>query len=312
MLTRQHQANSSTSTRKAAVRNDKNTFLLKERSKYAGRRDAGKARKYFEQEQFVCSLVQDRWNSGDPITKHEIKDEVCIRDDCAEGTAFYSSYLDPTRSRNTAPAWINWLNRVLGRVGYSLRKNSVGQTVPVDWYEQAIADAKAIRERMAAENCNVVVNADQTFVNFYPETKTVVAPVAVKRVGGNIKSDEKAGFTLMVSLEMGVSEMIAPFIVYNGTKITEAQNPKQTLWYKYQNWRDISKGRTSKIFFQKKHWFDDDITIEYLKFFTLCILERKWVSLLTWRLLTKVESSQLISKKKQRRAGWSFVISMED
>ena len=55
---------------------------------------------------------------------------------------------------------------------------------------------------MLEANCDVVVNADQTFVNFYPETKQVIAPTAVKRVGGCVKSDDKAGFTLMVSLEL--------------------------------------------------------------------------------------------------------------
>ena len=117
---------------------------------------------------------------------------------------------------------------------------------------QAKQNAKEIREKMAQADCDVIVNADQTFVNFNPEeTKQVVAPTCVKRDGGSIKSDDKAGFTLMVSLEMRTSEMIAPFIVYNGTKITEAQNQKKTLWHKYSNWRNLSVGRCLRVVFQK-------------------------------------------------------------
>ena len=38
-----------------------------------------------------------------------------------------------------------------------------------------------------------------------------------------------------------------------------------TLWWKYRNWAN-TPGRTAKITFHPKHWFDQDITIEYLEF----------------------------------------------
>ena len=34
--------------------------------------------------------------------------------------------------------------------------------------------------------------------------------------------------------------------------------------YKYRNWHKSAPNRTGRLAFQKKHWFDKDITVEYL------------------------------------------------
>ena len=94
----------------------------------------------------------------------------------------------------------------------------------------------------------------------------VVSPKNTKRVGVRFKSDTKAGFTAMVTVNLGTSQMDAPFVVYNGTKLKGAKNPKSTLAHRYRHWRDLSIRRSGHIYFHRKHWFDDDITIEYLDF----------------------------------------------
>ena len=91
-------------------------------------------------------------------------------------------------------------------------------------------------------------------------------PQNKKRFGVRVKSDVKAGFTAMVTVNLGTSYMDAPFVVYNGTKLKDAKKPKYTLAYTYMHWRDLSIGRSGHMDFQRKHWFDDDITIEYLEF----------------------------------------------
>ena len=71
------------------------------------------------------------------------------RDDCQEGrrdqdgNSFYESYLAMSKASGLS----NWLKRVLKREGWSFRKNSVGQTVPDDWLEKAVDNAKRICER---------------------------------------------------------------------------------------------------------------------------------------------------------------------
>jgi hypothetical protein len=48
-----------------------------------------------------------------------------------------------------------------------------------------------------------VVNADQTFMRFFPEAEQVAAPTGVKRVGSIVKTAPIDGCTLMVTAEFG-------------------------------------------------------------------------------------------------------------
>ena len=152
---------------------------------------------------------------------------------------------------------------MLERSGWSLRKNSIGQTVPEDWRDMAEKNAARIQMRFSEEEVEVTINADQTFVNFFMEEEEVVAPTGTKRAGGRINADVKKGFTLMVGCNMETSLMEPPFAVFDGTKLCKAKHPERTLAWKYRNWRGSAPGRTGHMSFQKKHWFDEDITIEW-------------------------------------------------
>ena len=114
---------------------------------------------------------------------------------------------------------------MLVRAGWSVRVNSIGQTVPENWRDLSVANSQRIRKRFADENVDVACNSDQTFLRFYPDKETVIAPKGTKRIGGKIKSDAKAGFTSMVTVNLGTSCMDPPFVVYNGTKLKDARNP---------------------------------------------------------------------------------------
>lgn len=117
------------------------------------RSDAGAARKFSGQEAFLINFVKQRWDDGDPIGKIELQTEISAREDCAEGTDFFNAYLAPGKESG----WSKWIGWVLKRHDFSLRKNSIGQTVPENWRELSEACAKKIRERMAEEGVNVVV-----------------------------------------------------------------------------------------------------------------------------------------------------------
>ena len=86
--------------------------MIKTDSSRIGRFDAGKARKYVVQEDFVMELVAERWEQGDPIGKIELKDYVMARDDCKEGSEFFKQYLDPAKP-SAGSGWTNWLCRAL-------------------------------------------------------------------------------------------------------------------------------------------------------------------------------------------------------
>lgn len=71
----------------------------------------------------------------------------------------------------------------------------------------------------------------------------------------------------MVTVNLGTSQMEAPFCVFNRTKLKDAKrgrgHEERTNAWKYRNWRDPSIGHTGFVTFQKKHWFDEDITIQW-------------------------------------------------
>ncbi|KAL7539007.1 hypothetical protein ACHAWF_006267 [Thalassiosira exigua] len=143
-------------------------------------------------------------------------------------------------------------------------KNSIGQTVAEDCRSMSVVNVTRIQKRFSNEGVQVTINADQTFIKFYMEEDVVVAKTGTKRVDGKIKADVKKGFTLMVVVNMEASQMEPPFSVFDGTKLCKSKRPESTLpWYR--NWRGLGAGRTGFMTFQKKHWFDEDITIMWLE-----------------------------------------------
>ena len=149
-----------------------------------------------------------------------------IRDheDCHVGSDFYNCYLTSKKASVLA----NFLSRTLKRINFVSRKNSIGQVVPDSWREDAESAARKIREDL--KDCDVIVNADQTFIKLYMERDTVLAPRGTKRVGGKVTpADKKSGFTLMVTIDMLSNLVCPPFIVFTGMKKSESKRPTRTL-----------------------------------------------------------------------------------
>ena len=65
-------------------------------------------------------------------------------------------------------------------IGFSIHKYYIGQAIPDDWYEKAIEAAREIRKVFKNRNVDIVVNVDQNFVNFHPESEYVIAPTNVR------------------------------------------------------------------------------------------------------------------------------------
>ena len=56
--------------------------------------------------------MKDFWDSGDPVGKIELYQELKALDECAKGKDFYNSYLDP-HTNSAASGLANWMKRVL-------------------------------------------------------------------------------------------------------------------------------------------------------------------------------------------------------
>ena len=156
-------------------------------------------------------------------------DFIRAREDCDVGTKFWKSYLDPKKSTSQLA---NFLSRgCLKRINFVARKNSISQVVPNTWREDSERAGADIRELMI--DCDVIVNADQTFIKLHMVNDIVLAPAGTKRVGGKVNpTDTKAGFTFMVHVEMLSNSIGPPFLVFNGTKKSDAKRPHSTLDYK--------------------------------------------------------------------------------
>ena len=114
-----------------------------------------------------------------------------------------------------------------------MRKESISQTVPLNWTTIALEACGIIRETMATENVTRLVNMDEMFLNFYPKEFHLIAPINSKRVGSNRGEDAKKGCTVAVACEMFESRLLAPFIIMDGTL-------DGYLARRYANWQGMS------------------------------------------------------------------------
>ncbi len=116
--------------------------------------------------------------------------------------------------KNTAN---KFLHRVLKRNQYSVRKNSISQSIPVDWRVKAEENALRIRNQFHKAKVDVVINADETFVLFHMQDHKLIVPTGIKRVGTAAQVDnEKVGVTVLISCEFKTSMILPPMVIFTG------------------------------------------------------------------------------------------------
>jgi len=59
-----------------------------------------------------------------------------------------------------------------------------------------------------------VISSDETFIRFHESCDNCVAPVGVKRVGYSSKENNKAGVTLLPTMDMTASRLLPPLIIF--------------------------------------------------------------------------------------------------
>lgn len=116
--------------------------------------------------------------------------------------------------KNTAN---KFLHRVLKRNQYSVRKNSISQSIPVDWRVKAEENALQIRNQFYKAKVDVVINADETFVLFHMQDHKLIVPTGIKRVGTAAQVDnEKVGATVLIACEFKTSMILPPMVIFTG------------------------------------------------------------------------------------------------
>ena len=155
-----------------------------------------------------------------------------------------------------------WMLRFLGRIASSVRKESISQSIPDDWFQVAVADSARICA--AFRDVDVVIAMDETFIKytlaplcvahwstkiilplldrFHMADDTFIVPTGTKRVGTiNNADDKKKGVTLVAACEMTSSRMVMPFTidsaVFGGTLMAA--------WERYE---------LRKVVFNETHW----------------------------------------------------------
>ena len=211
---------------------------------------------YLDIRELIEKEVIERWQSGIPITRPEIYS--FLKSKYVKGD-FHDKFLSKIEY---ADKLCNFVTRTLEYFNFCSRKSTVSQSIPRNWRELAIAGALRIRKSFREKDVQVVIAADETFLRFHEASSTVVAPKGAKRVGAAMKSNEKEGCTLMVSMEMISSQLLPPFVIFKG------QFGKTLM----KRWQGYSK---SSVLFTSNHWMTAETNILYLQYLVSMFKGRK-------------------------------------
>jgi hypothetical protein len=210
--------------------------------------------KHHEVKKFVKSVIEERWLQGLPITKQELSNltvKVFGNRKDAASVEFMGTYGQTKKAQSMSKMNV-FLGRAIEEAGYSGRKYSISQKIPVGWKDLALEGARRVRETFLRENVNVVIAADEMFIRFHEEGSSVLAPTGEKRIGKSVTCDKKAGCTVLPTMDLLSSCLLPPMIIFNG--VFGGRLMKQ--W---------SQHTESFVLFTEKHWMTTETMVLYLK-----------------------------------------------
>ena len=156
-----------------AKKQDKQVYL-KKTAKRLNQTDKKKGLKYQTVHEFVWKVVQERWKSGQPITKSEVRIQ-CMKK-FTEGD-FFVNILD--KAGNTNPFYV-FLKRSLQRINFTDRKATISQQIPIDWKDRAREGAARVVKTFREKNVGAVMAADETFIRFHERNSRILLPSGEK------------------------------------------------------------------------------------------------------------------------------------
>jgi hypothetical protein len=163
-------------------------------------------------ENFINTKLKHYWETGAPLTKEQL--QFLVQQEVAGGDDACAVKMFVTGKRNSLQKFIA---RTLKRNKWSVRKITISQSIPVDWRTKSEENAARIRDKFSAENVDVVVNADETFLLFHPFGEKVIAPTGMKA-------------TVLIACEYQTSSILPPMIIFTGVYCAKLM----TEWASYQ------------------------------------------------------------------------------
>ena len=139
------------------------TYVLKS-TKTVG---SGRKVKYQEQEKFIVEMVVLKWKTGNPLRKQAAYD-LLICEFGHENEADQSEWEKKMNSGHISTNLLQWISRVLSRHRFSIRKELIFQTVPINWLKICVDACGLIRANMHSAGVTQLSNADEMFLQFYP------------------------------------------------------------------------------------------------------------------------------------------------
>jgi len=209
-----------------------------------------KTTKHPQVQDFIRDTIVTRWNMGLPITNNELRRLVVAKSKTQNNweawTEIYAKGTSISRKKLSV-----FLHRAIQKIGYSVRKSTVSQKIPDDWRRLSELGSKRIRKAFSEANVDVVLAADETFIRFHETRGFVIGPKGEKRIGTAAQIDDKAGCTVLPTMDMTTSRLLAPMVIFTGVF-------GATLMKKWQSYSD------SLVMFTKNHWMTAETFILYV------------------------------------------------
>jgi hypothetical protein len=193
----------------APKENSSSFYLTKDRSRRPG---GGRKPKWLLFENFIIDEVKQAWDKGMPLCKQELLLRFQLHVKHLDDPEAVKMFVDGKDNSVRI-----FLKRTLSKYKYSVRKNYISQSVPVDWRSKAEENTLRIRNLFKKEDVDVVINADETFVLFHMQDGRLIVPTGMKRVGTAAQVDnDKMGATVLIGCEFRTSTILPPMIIFTG------------------------------------------------------------------------------------------------
>ena len=196
-----------------AIANADKTLYVKSSAKRI--KQQAQTTKHLEVQEFIRDTIVSRWNMGLPITNDELRRRVVAKSKKQNNWEAWTEIYAKGTSKSTKKLTV-FLHRAIQKIGYSVRKSTVSQKIPDDWRRLSELGSKRIREAFSRANVDVVLAADETFIRFHEDRGFVIGPTGEKRIGAAAQIDDKAGCTVLPTMDMTASRLLAPMVIFTG------------------------------------------------------------------------------------------------
>jgi hypothetical protein len=152
-------ANGSNQTRqqkqKLSKKSDGNLVYISQSMKSIG---GGRKTKYDEEEKFTIEAITYAWETGNPLSRSSVYEMLIAQFGGTESAWALTMKAD---SGFISASLSQWLTRVLERHLFSVRKESISQTVPLDWVCIAVEATGLLRQIMKDAGVTKLVIIDE-------------------------------------------------------------------------------------------------------------------------------------------------------